>query len=158
MFDLRNYLTENLAIPLGTPYIKENLERMNFFHFFGPHGSGKSLAVRALQYETDSMIIDLSPSSWEKLDVAYQDKEGIARILYMSFEVARKYQPAIIYIDEIEKIFKAKKKKKKKKKDAGAVDEPPAAPTVSMAKVKKPLMKFKKAKFLKKVDRVAVIT
>lgn len=75
----------------------------------------------------------------------------------MSFAVARKYQPAIIYIDEIEKIFKAKKKKKKKKK-AVLGEDASAAPTVSMAKVKKPLMKFKKAKFLKKEDRVAVIT
>lgn len=59
MFDIKNYLTENLAIPLSTPYIKENLEKMNYFHFFGPHGSGKTLAVRALQHETDSMVIHL---------------------------------------------------------------------------------------------------
>lgn len=104
-------------------------------------------------------MIDLSPTSWEKLDAAYHDKEGIARILYMSFEVARKYQPAIIYIDEVEKIFKAKKKKKKKKaSSAGGSSDAPSVPTISMAKVCKPLMKFKKAKFLKKEDRVAVIT
>ncbi|EGR34502.1 hypothetical protein IMG5_009380 [Ichthyophthirius multifiliis] len=103
MFDIRTFLTENIVIPLGTPYIKENIEKMNYFHFFGPHGSGKTMAVRAIQTETDSIIIDLSPSSWEKLDPnKYYDKNGISRILYMSFEVARKYQPAIIYIDEVE--------------------------------------------------------
>ncbi len=65
---------------------------MNYFHFFGPHGSGKTMALRAIANETDSLVIDLSPTSWEKLDPnRYYDKNGIARILYMSFEVARKY-------------------------------------------------------------------
>ena len=65
----------------------------------------------------------------------------------MAFTCAKKYQPAIIYIDEVEKIFKAKKKKKKKS-DGGR----------NYTKLKKPLLKFKKAKYLKKEDRVVVIS
>jgi len=59
------------------------------------------------------MIVDISPST---LSDKYPDKNGTAKMLYMAFTCARKYQPAIIYIDEIEEIFKAGKKKKKKKK------------------------------------------
>jgi len=50
-FELRNYITENIAIPLGNSYIRKNLERMNYLAFFGPHGSGKTLTVRALATE-----------------------------------------------------------------------------------------------------------
>ncbi len=66
MFDLRNYLIENIAIPLGSEYVKENLDdKMSFINLFGPHGSGKTLAVRALASECDAMIVDLSPSTIE---------------------------------------------------------------------------------------------
>jgi len=43
-------------------------------------------------------------------------------MLYMAFTCARKYQPAVIYIDEIEEIFKAGKKKKKKKREKAQLD------------------------------------
>jgi hypothetical protein len=49
----------------------------------------------------------------------------------MAFTCAKKYQPAIIYIDEIEEIFKAGKKKKKKKREGSAGP--------NFARLKKPL-------------------
>ncbi len=67
-------------------------------------------------------------------------------MIAMTFNVAKTFSPAIIYMDEIEQIFKAKKKKKK-----GA---PPAGP--NFTKLRKTLTKYKK-KVLKKDDRVAVI-
>ena len=70
-------------------------------------------------------------------------------MLYMAFTVAKAFPPAIIYIDEIEKIFKAKKKKSKK--DSSSANMP------NFARLKKPLMAFKKKKYLEKTDRVAVI-
>lgn len=48
MQELRSYLTENIIMPLGSSYIKENVEKCNYYNFFGPHGSGKTLAVRAI--------------------------------------------------------------------------------------------------------------
>ena len=65
LWELRNYLAENIAIPLGSEYVRENLDRGTFINFFGPHGSGKTLAVRAIAYETDAMVVDLSPSTIE---------------------------------------------------------------------------------------------
>jgi len=49
---------------------------------------------------------------------------------------AKKYQPAIIYIDEIEQFFPAAKSKKKK----GATAAPPSSKIC--AKLKKPLQLF----------------
>ena len=48
-------------MPLGSEYIRNNLDRMNYFNFFGPHGAGKTLAIRALAHECDAMVVDLSP-------------------------------------------------------------------------------------------------
>lgn len=147
--EVRNYLVENIAIPMGSPYVRENVDRMNYFHFFGPHGSGKTMAIRALQTELDAMVVDLSPSTVES---KYPDKASTAKMLYMAFTVAKEYQPSIIYIDEIDEIFKAGKKKKKKK----AIGDAPAGP--SFVRLKKPLTAFKKAKYLAKEDRVVVIS
>ena len=49
------------------------------------------------------MVVDLSPSTIEN---QYPDKNSTAKMLYMAFTVAKQYQPAIIYIDEVEEIFK----------------------------------------------------
>lgn len=122
---------------------------MNYFHFFGPHGSGKTLAVRAIANELDAMVVDLSPAT---VETKYPDKASTAKMLYMAFTVAKKYQPSIIYIDEVEEIFKGGKKKKKKK----ALTGEPAGP--SFARLKKPLEAFKKAKYIAKDDRVVVIS
>lgn len=93
------------------------------------------------------MVVDLSPSTIEN---QYPDKNSTAKMLYMAFTCAKTYQPAIIYIDEVEQIFKGKKKKKKKVGDI--------AGGPNYVRLKKPLEAFKKAKYLKKEDRVAVIT
>jgi len=68
-------------------------------------------------------------------------------MLAMTFNVAKTFPPAIIYMDEVEQIFKGKKKKKK---GAGGAAGP------NFTKLRKTLTKYKK-KVLKKEDRVAVI-
>lgn len=35
-------------MPLGSPYIKDNIKESNYVLFYGPHGAGKTHAVRAL--------------------------------------------------------------------------------------------------------------
>lgn len=46
---LRQVLIESIAIPLGSSFAKERLEKNSWFLLYGPMGSGKTLAVRALQ-------------------------------------------------------------------------------------------------------------
>jgi ATP-dependent 26S proteasome regulatory subunit len=81
------------------------------------------------------------------LEPKINDKKELNKMLAMAFNVAKTFPPAIIYLDEIEQIFKAKKKKKK---GAGGAAGP------NFTKLKKVLSKYKK-KVLKKEDRVAVI-
>jgi IQ and AAA domain-containing protein len=110
MFDLRNYLTEELFMKMGSQFLRDSkeLDRPNYFHFFGPHGAGKTLIVRALATMLDCMVLDLSPSNLTEEHI--KDKNAIAKMLYMTFTVAKEFQPAIIYIDEVELLFKGKKK------------------------------------------------
>ncbi len=41
MWDLRQTIVEQVCMPLGSKYVKTRLEKMNYYLFFGPHGSGK---------------------------------------------------------------------------------------------------------------------
>ena len=75
------------------------------------------------------------------------DKKELNKMLAMTFNVAKTFPPAIIYMDEVQQIFKGKKKKKK---GAGGAAGP------NFTKLRKTLTKYKK-KVLKKEDRVAVI-
>jgi SpoVK/Ycf46/Vps4 family AAA+-type ATPase len=54
-----------------------------------------------LQTECNAIVLDLSPSNIEN---KYTDKPEY--MLNLAFKVAVSFQPSIIYIDEVEKIFK----------------------------------------------------
>lgn len=60
---LRQVLIESIAIPLGSSFAKERLDKNGWFLFYGPMGSGKTLAVRALQSECNAIVFDLTPSN-----------------------------------------------------------------------------------------------
>jgi AAA+ superfamily predicted ATPase len=48
-------------------------ENVRSYLFYGPNGSGKTLMVRACLTETNSMLIDISPSAIEGV---YAEKRG----------------------------------------------------------------------------------
>ena len=96
-------------------------------------GSGKTLAIRALAHECNALILDISPSNLEN---KYNDAAGMKKFIYMVFMVAKTFQPSIIMCDDIETIFKKGKKG---------------------GRMKKPLLDYKKLKFLEESDRVAFI-
>jgi len=74
------------------------------FLFYGPSGSGKTLMVRAIAHETRSLVFDLTPEFlFEKFD-----KNTIRKIMYMAFKCAIHYQPAIIYIDQLDRVYPKK--------------------------------------------------
>jgi SpoVK/Ycf46/Vps4 family AAA+-type ATPase len=49
-FDVRQILIELIALPLGSQFVKSRLDKLHYFLFFGPHGAGKTLLVRALAH------------------------------------------------------------------------------------------------------------
>jgi SpoVK/Ycf46/Vps4 family AAA+-type ATPase len=65
MFDIRQILIEMIGIQLGSQYIKERTDKLHYFLFFGAHGSGKTLTIRALAHECDALVLELSPLTIE---------------------------------------------------------------------------------------------
>ncbi|CAD8093406.1 unnamed protein product [Paramecium sonneborni] len=140
---LRSALAEFVGMQLGSPVLKEKLDKMSYFLFFGPSGSGKTLAIRALATECNAMLLDITPSSPE-VQQKFSDKSSIGKTFYTVFYVAKVLHPTIIFMDNIEQVFGSAKKKK-------------GVPAAPWAKLKKPLQDFKKAKFIEPTTRVVFI-
>lgn len=49
MAQVKNLVAEYVGIPLGSEEAKNKLEKWNWFLFYGPMGTGKTLLTRALQ-------------------------------------------------------------------------------------------------------------
>lgn len=82
-----------------------------------------------------SIWLDMSPSAIEGKLPAAATKQEITRFVHNIFAVAKAMQPAVIYIDQIEKFFIEPKKKKKSTAAAAAPPPPPppAAPAAAPA-------------------------
>lgn len=68
---------------------------------FGPPGTGKTMLAKALAKESGSNFLALSPSSL--LSKWLGDTEQLARAV---FSLARRVQPTIVFIDEIDGLFR----------------------------------------------------
>lgn len=104
-------VTEQIAIPLASGINVTNTPRV--FLFYGPSGSGKTMMTHILTNETNALFLDISP---EIIGDAVSDKNAISRLMFSVFKVAKEYQPAVIYVDEVEHFFPKKSAKKFKPK------------------------------------------
>ena len=113
---LRQAVTEYCVLPLGSEDIHKAIDpdkSVKSVMFYGPAGSGKTLAVEAAAHELGALLIHLSP---EKLRGQFPGKNGPTKLVHMAFTIARDptMQPVIIYIDECEQFFTGGKKNKDK--------------------------------------------
>ena len=113
---LRQVVTEYCVLPLGSEEIHKAIDpdkTIKSIMFYGPSGTGKTLAVEAAANEVGALLIHLSP---EKLRGQFPGKNGPTKLVHMAFTIARDptMQPVIIYIDECEQFFTGGKKNKDK--------------------------------------------
>lgn len=114
---IRQLVTEYIIFPLGSALVRNRIpEHVRSFLFYGPTGTGKTQVVRAIAYETKSIVFDLSPCNIDGQFAA--NRADTEKMIAMVMVCAKEYQPSIIYIDEAEKVWPAKKKKKKGQKKA----------------------------------------
>ena len=137
---IRQLVTEYIIFPLGSELCRTRFKtNISSFLFYGPAGTGKTLVVRAIVHETNSIFFDMSPIN---IDGKYADKKGEEKLVASVMVTAKEYQPSVIYVDECEKVWMAKGKKGKKKKGAGGKKKKLTDPS-NPARIKKAMGKWK---------------
>lgn len=139
---VRSFLMEFGCICLGSRYVREHCPLVTSLLLYGPTRSGKTMLARAIANSVGARWFDLSPKVLLENQLSIQQ---IAKAIFLTFDMAKKLEPSVIYIDEIEKIFVAGKKKK----DAAAKLK------VDASKMKKELLAMTSS--IKKNTRVLVI-
>lgn len=107
---IRQTLTELFVLPQGSAFVKEHVPARSALLLYGPRGTGKTMLTRSLAWESRAVWLDLSPAN---LDRKLGAKAEIQKLLYMVFRVAKELQPAVVFIDEAEKMWAAGKGKTK---------------------------------------------
>lgn len=105
------------------------------------------MIVRACVTETNSTLFDLSPYN---IEGKYTQKKEEEKLIALVMCTAKEYQPSIIYIDEIDKVYPGKKKKKKGEKKSKKKDKD------GPSRIKKSLTKWNK-KFINHETRITII-
>jgi IQ and AAA domain-containing protein len=133
---IRQLVTEYIIFPLGSELCRSRYKTtITSFLFYGPAGTGKTLVVRAVVAETNSILFDLSPIN---IDGKYIAKKEEEKLIASVMVTAKEYQPSVILIDECEKVWPAKKKGAKKKGAKKKKNDPANA-----SRIKKALTKWK---------------
>eukprot|EP00743_Colponemidia_sp_Colp-15_P001010 GILK01001116.1.p1 GENE.GILK01001116.1~~GILK01001116.1.p1 ORF type:complete len:850 (-),score=212.62 GILK01001116.1:85-2634(-) len=117
MAQIRQLMVEYVILPLGSAFVRKNAPIVNSMLLYGPKGTGKTLLARAVATETGAHFFDLSPSN---IEGKYGGKNGATMLIHMIFRIAMEQGPAVIYIDDCEKVFSGAAGKKKGSDSAGA--------------------------------------
>ncbi|CAK9091174.1 Dynein regulatory complex protein 11 (IQ and AAA domain-containing protein 1), partial [Durusdinium trenchii] len=110
---IRQAITEQIILPLGCSFLRATAPYAKSVLLYGPRGSGKTMMAQAVAQHTRALFLNLSPEVLENVPKEFREgKSGPTRLVHMAFAVARHpdFAPAVIYIDEIDRIFVGKKK------------------------------------------------
>lgn len=102
--DIIEELKESVIYPLTMPHLYSHagslLSAPSGVLLYGPPGCGKTMLAKALAHESGASFINLHISTLT--EKWYGDSNKLVRAL---FSLARKLQPAIIFIDEIDAVL-----------------------------------------------------
>lgn len=105
MSELKQTLTDSVIDPLERPELYEeyDLGVVNGILLYGPPGTGKTYITRALAGKLGYNFINLTPSDLTSSLVG-EAADNVADL----FEVARKNQPCLLFVDEIDAVAGAR--------------------------------------------------
>ena len=144
MAQVRQMVTELAVLPLGAS--GETVHSAIPGHcktllLYGCKDTGKTALAHAIANHTGAIFFNLSPRN---TDGKYPGKKETTLMIHMVFKVARTMQPAVIYVDELEKVFLSDKKKLREYKSKELFN-----------RIKKDLLK--EVKGMKKGERVMIV-
>ena len=144
MAQVRQMVTELAILPLGAS--GETVHSAIPGHcktllLYGCKDTGKTALAHAIANHTGAIFFNLSPRN---TDGKYPGKKETTLMIHMVFKVARTMQPAVIYIDELEKVFLSDKKKLREYKSKELFN-----------RIKKDLLK--EVKGMKQGERVMIV-
>jgi len=130
MAQVRECLIHYGVLTLPDPAIRAEVDRYCAAHklcggrvprsllLYGPHGVGKTHLAQAVANATGALFINLSAGN---VDGKFLEKGGAAKLLHMAWRVAKSddMMPAVIYMDEVERMMPAGKKSKGAGGEAG---------------------------------------
>ena len=129
MAQVRESLMANVVLPLGSSAVRQQLEEFcaaqligpraraaRAILLYGPAGTGKTHLAQAAATACGAIFFNLSAGNTEG---KFTEKDGQKKLLHMAFEVAKDSSlgPAVIYIDEVEKMIPGPPPKGKPKPD-----------------------------------------
>jgi AAA+ superfamily predicted ATPase len=86
---IRQLVTEYIIFPLGSELVRRRFpDNIRSFLFYGPPGTGKTIVVRAISYETNSVVFDLSPLN---IEGKYTNKKEEEKLVASVMVVAKEY-------------------------------------------------------------------
>ncbi len=86
---IRQLVTEYIIFPLGSALVRKRFpENVRSFLFYGPPGTGKTEVVRAIAWETNSLVFDLSPFN---IDGKYTNRKEEEKLVASVMVVAKEF-------------------------------------------------------------------
>ncbi|XP_065571641.1 IQ and AAA domain-containing protein 1-like isoform X5 [Artemia franciscana] len=101
--DVKQAFIEMCLLPLGSKEMRLNAPFLRSLLIAGPRSCGKASLVHALCNEVGAVLFDISP---QNLTGKYPGKAGLAMLFHLLLKVSRAVQPAVIFIEEIDKVLK----------------------------------------------------
>ncbi len=75
---IRQLVTEYIIFPLGSDIVRNRFpDNIRSFLFYGPAGTGKTLIVKAVATETNSVLFDLSPANIDNKYTGKKEEEKL---------------------------------------------------------------------------------
>ena len=101
---VRQAVVETCVLPFGDKWVHDQVPRPRKIMLYGPSGVGKTMLAHGVANELGAVFFDLSPANLDGKDFT-KSKKQIGKVMANVMKLAIKMQPAVIYINDIDKVF-----------------------------------------------------